>query len=210
MQETIQGLKEGLLEGMDKVASVYNVSPEDYEQFVDDVITELTSEDIEKSAGLGSMHPLMSGAANALGVVGKDGITREMFRTPKGLALGALGMGLVGAGAMLGRDAIAGAASMAVNKVGNAYQARGDRQGFERAFDIAVKRSEILQADKQKAKRMADSIFGFAPLVAQDPNVLGNILDNVIYGDSIDLTTVRAVTELEEKLVKTRKAKQEL
>ena len=102
----------------------------------------------------------------------------------------------------LGIGALGGLASMAVNKIGRVFGATANRASYDRAFRTAMKDSEILQNDPMKAKRMADTIFGFAPMVASDPNVLSNILVNSIHGDSMDLQTVRAVTELEEKLTK--------
>jgi hypothetical protein len=104
----------------------------------------------------------------------------------------------------LGVGALTGLGSMAVKKIGNMFGAEANRASYDRAFRQVMEESELLQNDPMKAKRMADTIFGFAPTVASDPNVLSNILNNSIHGDSMDLQTVRAVTELEEKIAKIR------
>ena len=104
----------------------------------------------------------------------------------------------------LGAGALLGLGSMAVQKIGRAFGKIKGRTGFDIAFRKALEESEILQNDPMKAKRMAMTIYGFAPTVASDANVLTNILVNSIHGSSIDLQTVKAITELEEKLVKMR------
>ena len=106
----------------------------------------------------------------------------------------------------LGAGALIGLGSLAVQKIGRAFGKIKGRTGFDISFRKALEESEILQNDPMKAKRMAMTVYGFAPTVASDPNVLTNILVNSIHGSSIDLQTVKAITELEEKLVKTRKA----
>ena len=106
----------------------------------------------------------------------------------------------------MGAAALTGLGAMAVRKVGASFGAEANRASYDRAFKIVMAESEILQNDPMKAKRMADSIFGFAPTVASDPNVLANILTNSIHGDSMDLQTVKAVTDLEEKLTKMKRA----
>ena len=116
------------------------------------------------------------------------------------------GGGPVGKAALgLGMGALGGLGAMAVHKIGKAFGAAVGRAGYDAAFRTAMKNSEILQNDPQKAKRMVDTVFGFAPTVACDANVLTNILVNSIHGDSIDLQTVKAITELEEKLAKIKK-----
>lgn len=172
MNETIQGVTDTLLSGFEKIASAYEIPAEYHEEAKAALSGEV--ELLAKEAGWGGDF---AGAAFGGGAVGKA-------------ALG------------LGASAIAGLGAMAVNKIGSAFGAQANRASFDQAFKTALSNSEILQNDPQKAKRMADTIFGFAPTVAADANVLTNILTNSIHGDSMDLQTVKAVTELEEKLTK--------
>lgn len=194
MEELIKGFGEGLESGFDKIASAYDIEADHKEEFVKAASEEferlLVINGMDKEASLGARF--MAGAGKALGGGGS-------FNNR--LAAG-LGAAAVGAGAMLGRDAIRGLAGMAVDKVSKSFGASANRAAFDTALQKAISSSEVLQNDPEKARRLATSIFSFAPTVASDANVLRNILDNAIYGDSLDLQTVRAVTELEEKLHK--------
>lgn len=179
MNETIQGVTATLEAGFEKIAAAYDIPAEYHEEAKAAISTEV--ELLAKEAGY--FGDLTAGAVKELGGTNMG----------KNLAVGGLA---------LGGAAIGGLASMAVNKVGKAFGAQANRASYDAAFRTAMSNSEILQNDPQKAKRMADTIFGFAPTVASDANVLANILANSIHGDSMDLQTVRAVTELEEKLNK--------
>lgn len=180
MQELIQGFKDTLTAGIEKVASAYDIPEDQHSEFIqacgEELERSMAVNGIEKEAGFGA--DLMTGMS------GK-----------------AVGGALVG----LGASALGGLGAMAVNKVAKGFGASSNRAAYDTALQKAISSSEVLQNDPQKAKRMGDSIFGFAPNVASDANVLRNVLDNAIYGDSIDLQTVRAVTELEEKLNKMNK-----
>lgn len=185
MNETIQGVTATLEEGFDKIAEAFDI-PAEYR-------------DEAKAAISGEVESLVKEANFFSGVM--DGAKGTLGGG--GFGAGAvLGTAAVGIGGALAADAIKGLASMAVRKVGSAFGAKANRASYDAAFRTALSESEILQNDPQKAKRMADTIFGFAPTVASDANVLANILANSIHGESMDLQTVRAVTELEEKLVK--------
>lgn len=192
MNETIDSLKTTLVDGFEKVASAYDIPEENREEAKALLTAELN--ELEKEASLGARF--IGGAGHGLKAMGGMGGTLGSR-----LAAGA-GAGAVMVGGSLAADAIKGLASMAVNKVGQMYGASSTRSAYEQAFRTALDSSEILQNDKEKAKHMADTIFGFAPTVAGDANLLTNILTNSIHGDSMDLQTVRAVTELEEKYKK--------
>ena len=174
MNETIKGVTATLEAGFEKIASAYDIPAEYHEEAKAAISSEF--ENLVKEAGFGADF-----AAEAFG----------------GGAVGKAALGL-------GVGAIAGLGAMAVKKIGSAFGAEANRASFDRAFRQVMSESEILQNDPMKAKRMADSIFEFAPTVASDANVLENILSNSIHGNSLDLQTVRAVTELEEKLHKMR------
>lgn len=196
MNDLIKGFKDTLSQGMDKIASEYQIDPSNYDEFLvkvaEEFETSVKANGLDKEALFGSAF---SAGAAAAGKIPAGSLTSKL-----GYGLGAAAIGV---GATLGANAIQGLASMAVNKVGNMFGAASNRSAYEHSLAQAIAGSEILtNADPMKVKRMADSIFTFAPTVAADSNVLTNILVNAIHGDSIDLQTVRAVTELEEKLSK--------
>ena len=179
MQDTIKGFQETLNTGMDKVAAAFDIPEENYAEFVkaagEELERTLLVNGLDKEAGFGSDF------AQAFG--GKE------------VGKAALGMGATALGAL---------GAMAVSKVAKGFGAYSNRAAFDTALQKAISSSEVLQNDPEKAKRLATSIFSFAPTVASDANVLRNILDNSIYGESLDLQTVKAVTDLEEKLTKMR------
>ena len=109
----------------------------------------------------------------------------------------AKGLGMAGLGLATGLGALA------VAKANRASQGSQNRRDYENALKQAISRSDMLaDADQEKLRRFADSVFSFAPSVARDANVLTNVLTNAIHGESLDLQTIRAITELEEKLQK--------
>lgn len=194
MNETIQGVTATLEAGFDKIAKAYGIKDE----YLKDAKAAL-SEELESMAKQAGFF----GEAVKYGAGALEG------------AKGAMGSGAVGGAVALGGLALGGSAlraltTMAVNKIGRSYGHKADRVSYDRAFRTALEMSDILKNDPIKAKRMADTIFGFAPIVASDANVLENILSNTIHGESIDLQTVRAVTELEEKLTKMKDMRHQL
>lgn len=183
MQELIQGFKETLSAGIDKVASVYDIPEDQHAEFIS-----ACGDELERSLAINGMDK-EAGIASFMGQELGKTVGDEVLK--KGIGLGATALGGLGL--------------MAINKVSKGFGASSNRAAYDTALQKAISSSEVLQNDPQKAKKMGDSIFSFAPTVASDANVLRNILDNAIYGDSIDLQTVRAVTELEEKLNKMNK-----
>ena len=173
----IQGFKSTLVEGMDKIASVYGIEDGKREDFVNEC-----ADEFERSISITGMNKEAGYGADFLSAFGGEHVG--------------------GAALTLGATALTGLGALAVKKVSDRFGSSSDRMGYQVALQKAIQSSEVLQNDPQKAKRMGDTIFSFAPTVAQDANVLRNILDNAIYGDSIDLQTVKAVTDLEEKLRK--------
>ena len=212
MKELIQGFKETLTDGIDKIAAAYDIPEDQHADFIEAVTNEftdsLTHNGIDKEASWSAIKNTASAAGSAFRggidatIKGTDTLS-GLSGSGAMLGVGLLGASAIGIGTALGTDAIKGLASMAVDKVSKGFGSRSNRASYEKSFADAVKRSEILQqADHTHLKRMADSIFTFAPRVSSDSNVLTNILVNAVHGDSIDLQTIRAVTELEEKLNK--------
>lgn len=63
----------------------------------------------------------------------------------------------------------------------------------------------ISHADAHKVQSYAETVFKFAPHVAVDPNLLSSILANAVHGEGIDPMTIKTLTELESRVVDTRK-----
>jgi hypothetical protein len=55
----------------------------------------------------------------------------------------------------------------------------------------------VKEANKNKVREYAETMFKFAPNVATDPNLLSSVLANAIQGESIDPMTIKTLTELE-------------
>lgn len=170
--ELIQEFKESLAAGLEKVACEY-----DKEELV-----EKTAEELERLMLTTGMDKEASWGSSFAGAFGGENVGKAA------LGMGATALGTLGA--------------MAFSKAVSTMGASGSKQRYQAALQQAIKMSEILADNPMKAKRLGDSIFAFAPTVAGDANVLANVLTNAVHGESLDLQTVRAVTELEEKLAK--------
>lgn len=74
------------------------------------------------------------------------------------------------------------------------------RSKYEAALKQVISQNATLRnADHAKLLSYAETVFRFAPNVACDPNLLGNVLSSAIHGDSMDLTTVRTLADLESR-----------
>lgn len=179
MNDLIKQFKDRLSEKecMTKLASELDIPEDQYGEFVEQV-----GDELDLSIRLNGMDKEASFGANFISAFGG----KEVGKAALGLGAAALG----------------GLGAMAVKKVARGFGASANRSAYETALQHAISSSEVLQNNPEKAKMMGDSIFRVAPNVASDANLLRNILDNSIYGESIDLQTVKAVTDLEEKLLK--------
>lgn len=134
------------------------------------------------------------------------GFLKEAFFSGLGTAATkAIGSGIGGAAAGL-------AAGMAIHGVGslmNNVKQENLRQKFELALKQAIAGNAILQNAKQENPQrltsFSETIFKFAPNVACDPNLLAHILSGVIHGESMDMTTVRSLADLENRYQENRK-----
>lgn len=73
---------------------------------------------------------------------------------------------------------------------------------FLTALAKAIASNPVLrQANKDKVKNYADTIFRFAPHVATDSNLLSSVLANAVHGEGIDPMTIRSLTDLESRFV---------
>lgn len=78
---------------------------------------------------------------------------------------------------------------------------------FEQALQQVVRTNPIVaDYDQGKVRSFAETIFKFAPNVAADPNLLAHVLSNACHGESLDTTTIRALADLDSRVVESRKA----
>jgi hypothetical protein len=111
-----------------------------------------------------------------------------------GAAVGAIGKGLGGLVAGLGMHGMGYLMSSVQN----------DRlhSDFLLALQKAVTTNKILRdANRDKVKGYAETVFKFAPHVAGDANVLSSVLANAIHGEGLDPMTVRSLNDLETRYV---------
>lgn len=76
---------------------------------------------------------------------------------------------------------------------------------FQGTLGNVAKRNELLaNENKERIQELGNSIFNFAPTVANDPLVLETVMSNAIHGGGLDPQTVRSLQELEERYHKLR------
>lgn len=116
---------------------------------------------------------------------------------------------LSGAGKAVGMGAVALGLGLGVHGISSAISSMAmdsKRERFNAALAQAVKSNSILEnADPEKIRSYADTIFRFAPSIAADPNLLAHVLSNTIHGESMDVTTIKALSDLESKYEETKK-----
>ena len=113
----------------------------------------------------------------------------------------------------IGKTVGMGAAGLAVglgihgiSSTMNAMSLGAKREKFEAALAQAMAHSAILQnAPKDKVRSFAETMFKFAPTVCADANVVAHILDSAIMGESMDMTTLRSLADLESRIQDTKK-----
>ena len=117
-----------------------------------------------------------------------------------------------GVGKAVGGAAVGLGAGLAIHGVSSLLNRMGStnlRQRFEEALKQAIAGNAILQNAKvenpQRLVSFSETIFQFAPHVAGDPNLLAHILSGVIHGESMDLTTVRSLADLENRYQENKK-----
>jgi len=71
---------------------------------------------------------------------------------------------------------------------------------FLESLANAIQSNRIIkEANKDRVRQYAETIFKFAPNVATDPNLLSSILANAIHGEGIDPMTIKTLTDLESR-----------
>jgi hypothetical protein len=167
-EELLKGLREGLVEGLQKQAGVTELSEEQR------LFVELTMENFEKSAA--DHQPNLSFMQS---------LVKEAPKVVANTAIPLLGG--------LGVAAGLGAVRMIAGGM--------NKSKFEAALRMAISRNAVLQqADQERVKSLADSIYSTAPNVSTDPNILGQVLSNAIRQEgNIDIQTVKMLAELESR-----------
>lgn len=134
----------------------------------------------------------------------EDRATKRRFEgvntIDKNTMVGSLKNGLTesigkGFGGLLISSGIA-ATGYAVNQIKN----NNLHTQFLQSLEQAIASNRILkEANREKVKQYADTIFRFAPNVASDVNLLNSILANAVHGEGIDPMTIKTLTELENR-----------
>jgi hypothetical protein len=80
---------------------------------------------------------------------------------------------------------------------------------FEQALKAAVSGNEMLRHAMSeypgRVQSFAETLYKFAPHVVCDPNVLAHLLVNSVQGESVDITTIKTISELENRYTDNRK-----
>ena len=175
LQDLLASVRGELEVGLKKQASVEELTDE-HKVFIDAAIEEL-----EKQAAFGAQS-FTRGVGDAFRYVGG---TYAGEAAAKGLG-NALGTGV---GALAAVSAVKAVSGMA------------DKAKYERALAQAIAHSETLSGqDPAKVKRLGDTIYNIAPTVAQDPNILQNVLDGAVHYETMDLQTLRTLADLEARM----------
>lgn len=129
----------------------------------------------------------------------------------KGFLKEASAMDLIGKGALdaLGKGGVALGLGLGIHGISSAINAAGTanlRTKFEHSLaQVTASNPLLTDVDPAKLKSYADTVFKFAPHIAGDPNILSSVLAHVVQGEGVDVTIVRTLTDLEAKLVESRK-----
>ena len=117
-----------------------------------------------------------------------------------------------GAGSAIGGSIAGLGLGLGIHGISSALRSAADsnlRSKFESALKMALSSNEMLRhamsENPQRVRSFADTIFSFAPHVACDPNILAHLLVNSVQGESVDITTIKTITELENRYSENRR-----
>lgn len=100
----------------------------------------------------------------------------------------------------IGLTLAAGAAIYGAKKGVDAVGSLLLRRRYQNNLRMLHESNPALRAvDPEVLARYGDTIFNYAPNIATDPNLLSTLLVNAVHGEGIDLTTIKTITELEDK-----------
>lgn len=123
----------------------------------------------------------------------KEAADRNPQDLPREFADNAMGQLGKGVGGILSHGAV-GVGMASYRFVADQFR----YQRFLKSLQHAVASSHFLrEQNRAKVENYANTIYKFAPLVAEDPNLLQSVLTNAVQGDGIDLMTIKSLTDLE-------------
>ena len=138
--------------------------------------------ELEKIAALSDIL----GNAGTIALNGKDLLNKAMYETA----------GKAVAGTLAG--VLTGAAMYGAAKAKSGMDTRSLHSEFQMALNKVVQGSRVVQqANREKVHSYAETIFKFAPHIATDPNILGQILSNAVVFDGLDPSTIKTLQEME-------------
>ena len=133
---------------------------------------------------------------------GLDGLKSTRAKGPQAKeTLG--GSMIMGLGKALGEGVGGVLISAGIQGVANLASIVGENNlhtKFLESLANAIQSNRIIkEANKDRVRQYAETIFKFAPNVATDPNLLSSILANAIHGEGIDPMTIKTLTDLESR-----------
>lgn len=119
---------------------------------------------------------------------------------------------LKGAGGMLGKGVAGLGVGLGIYGLSTALSSMAD-SGLHAKFEAALKQviasNEILRHAEQehpgRIMSFAGTLQKFGPHLVCDPNILAHLLINAVHGDSIDVATIKTVSELENRYTDNRR-----
>lgn len=119
---------------------------------------------------------------------------------------------LKGAGGMLGKGVAGLGVGLGIYGLSSAISSMAD-SGLHAKFEAALKQvlasNEILRhAEREHPGRIqsfANTLQKFGPHLVCDPNILSHLLINSVMGDSVDVATIKTVSELENRYTDNRR-----
>ena len=168
---------------LEKIASDLFLTPAEKEAFVDGFLTEAV-DGLEKAANIWTegIRPAGEATKSIWSHLGTEAVKGG------GKALGMLGVGLLSA-----------ALAKGINTVASNNASVMQRQKFESALANVLATSKICKQDPARAKSFAESLFRVAPNIIGDTNLLRNVLDSIVQGESVDVNTIKMLTDLEDR-----------
>lgn len=137
------------------------------------------------------------------------GFLKEAFEKSAGLPETFFQAARSGAGKTVGTAAAAFGVGLGIHGISsmlNSAKTENLRTVYQSSLSKVVASNPLLHdADQQKLNSYAETIFKFAPHVACDANLLSSILAHINQGEGIDPMIIRTLTDLEAKLVESKK-----
>ncbi len=153
-----------------------------HEMVVNDIISTIENDEtLNAASNLAGMNK-EAGLKDSIGFMGA-------FKEGAGKALATIGIGASG-----------GLGIHNLLKAKQNSQRINQYADFQNTLAHVAQRNEFLaNENSDRLNELGNSIFKFAPTVANDPLVLETVMSNAIHGGGLDPQTVRSLQELEER-----------